>query len=116
MNIQFYFRGLRVNAGLRQRLQPSLEWLERLLPVAAAVARVEYERDQAPAFRASALLAVPGPDLHAEARDHTLDAAWLKVTASLREQIKRRKSRQEARLKDNGKLRGAAPRRVRAPA
>ena len=45
------------------------------------------------------LLAVPGPDIHAEAREHTLEAAWLKATASLRKQIEHRKARQLARIK-----------------
>jgi len=43
-------------------------------------------------------LAVPGPDIHAEARDHTLEAAWLKVTAALRKQIEKRKAHQKPRL------------------
>ena len=73
---------------------------------------LEYERDYTPAFRAFALLAVPGPDIHAEARDHTLEAAWLKVTAALRKQIDRRQIRQEARVKRNGRVRVLAGRRT----
>ena len=53
-------------------------------------------------------------DIHAEARDHTLEAAWLKVTISLRKQIEQRKRRQEARLKSNRQLPGAASRLTRS--
>ena len=60
---------------------------------------LERERDSAPAFRAHVHLAVPGPDIHAAARDHTLEAVGLKVAKNLRKQIERRKTRKGARLK-----------------
>jgi ribosome-associated translation inhibitor RaiA len=44
-------------------------------------------------------LAVPGPDIHAAARDHTLEAAVLKAARRLEEQVEARKSRQQLRLK-----------------
>ena len=50
-------------------------------------------------------LPFPALNIHAEARDHTLEAVWLKVTAALSQQIEERKSRQEARLKTNGHVR-----------
>ena len=60
-----------------------------------------FEFAQAPPFRAFISLAVPGPDIHAEAHDHTAEAAWLKVADDLRKQIERRKNRQDARLKSD---------------
>jgi len=99
MKIQFHIRGLSVKAGLRRWLEQPLERLESLISVAAAAVVLEHRRDGAPAFRAFVSLVVPGPDIHAEARDHTLEAAWLKVTAALRKQIEKRKAHQQPRLK-----------------
>jgi ribosome-associated translation inhibitor RaiA len=112
MRIQFHIRGLKENAGLRHRLQQSLERLETHFPISAAAVVLEHERNNAPAFRAYALLAVPGPDIHVEARDHTLEAVWLKVTTALREQIDQRKSRQDSRVKNNGHVRSRTMRRT----
>src|SRR4051812_13315747 len=51
-------------------------------------------------------MAVPGRDIHTEARDHTVEAVWRKVTAALGKQIRKRKARQDSRLKRNGEVRG----------
>jgi len=99
MNIQFRIRGLNANANLRGWLEKQLERLQTHIPVSPAEVVLERERDSAPAFRAHVHLAVPGPDIHAVARDHTLEAVWLKVAKKLRQQIERRKSRQQLRHK-----------------
>jgi ribosome-associated translation inhibitor RaiA len=99
MKIQFHSLGLSLNANLRHWLEQPIERLQSLIPVTAAAVVLEQRRDDAPAFRAFVSLAVPGPDIHAEARDHTLEAAWLKVTTALRQQIERRKSCQQLRHK-----------------
>jgi len=112
MNIQFHIRGLQDNAALRHRLQQPLERLETHIPINAAAVVVEHDGNNAPGFRGFVLLAVPGPDIHAEARDHTLEAAWLKVTAALRRQIEQRKARQDARTKTNGHVRAQASQRT----
>ena len=116
MNIQFHLRGLNLASGLRDRLEQSIGNLERLIPVSAAAVVLEYARDNGTAFRAFALLAVPGPDIHAEARDHTLEAAWLKLTNALRRQIERRRSQRDIRRKRNGPLRAPVVRHGRSPA
>lgn len=95
MKTQFHILGLNLNASSRAWLEKQLERLHRLVPVTTADVVLERQRENAPAFRAHIHLAVPGPDIHADARDHTLEAAWLKVTAALRRQIERRKSRQQ---------------------
>jgi len=105
MKTQFHIRGLKENSSLRHRLQEPLEQLEGDIPISAAVVVVEYDSSNAPAFRAYALIAVPGPDIHADARDCTLEAVWLKVTSALRKQIQQRRCRREARVKSNGRFR-----------
>ena len=99
MNIQFRIRGLNANAHLRAWLEQQLERLRRLIPVSTAEVALEHERQATPGFRAQVHLAVPGPDIHAVARDHTFQAAWLKVIKDLTWQIERRKSRQQLRHK-----------------
>lgn len=116
MKIQFHLRGLNLASDLRSRLEESIENMERLIPVSAAAVVLEYARDNGTAFRAFALLAVPGPDIHAEARDHTLEAAWLKLITALRRQIERRQSQRNARLKWKGHLRAPVARHGRRPA
>ena len=101
MKIQFRIRGLNASASLRAWLEQQLERLHSLIPVTTAEVVLERARDNAPAFRAHVHLAVPGPDIHAAARDHTLEAVWLKVAKNLRQQIERRKTRQQLRLKSH---------------
>ena len=101
MKIHFRIRGLNANAGLRAWLEQQLERLHRLIPVSTADVVLEKQHDQAPAFRAHVHLAVPGPDIHAAASDHTFQAAWLKVIKNLTKQIERRKSRQQLRHKSH---------------
>ena len=101
MKIQFHIRGLNANASLRAWLEKQLDRLHDLIPVSTVEVVLEREQHGAPAFRAHVHLAVPGPDIHAAARDHTLEAVWLKVTKNLTKQIERRKARLQAGLKSN---------------
>ena len=101
MKMQFRIRGLNANASLRSWVQKQLERLQSLMPVTSAEVVLEHQRDAAPAFGAQVHLAVPGPDIHAAARDHTLEAVWLKVAKNLRQQIERRKTRRQLRLKSH---------------
>jgi len=99
MRIQFHIRGLNISSRFRNHLRKPLERLQSRIPITNAAVVLEHTWNAAPAFRAFVLLAVPGPDIHAEAREHTLEAVWLKATASLRKQIEHRKARQLARFK-----------------
>jgi|GEM_PF-827892 len=94
MNVQFHIRSVNITAKARNWLRESLEQLQRLLPISGATVVLEHRWDGAPAFRAFVSLAVPGPDIHAEARDHTLAVAWLRARAALRRQIQQRKAKQ----------------------
>jgi len=104
MKIQFRIRGLNANASLRIWVEQQLERLHRLIPVSTAEVVLERHPDNAPGFRALVHLAVPGPDIHAAARDHTLEAVWIKVMKNLTKQIERRQTKQQARHKTNQQL------------
>jgi ribosome-associated translation inhibitor RaiA len=100
MKIQYQLRGLNPRAGDDRPLDRQLEHLNRLIPISSAQVALEHKRNAVPAFSASADLAVPGPDIHAAARDHTLEAAVLKVARRLEAQVEARKNRQLPRLND----------------
>jgi ribosome-associated translation inhibitor RaiA len=99
MKIQYELRGLNPRAVTNRPMDRHLERLGRLIPISLAEVVLEHQRNAAPAFGASADLAVPGPDIHAAARDHTLEAAVLKVARRLEKQIEARQNRQQLRLK-----------------
>ena len=76
---------------------------ERLLSLARIrkidAAHVSLEREpEATTFRVSAHLETPGPDIRAEARDHTLHAAALRAIAQLQRHVRARNARRRERL------------------
>lgn len=99
MNIEFHILGLKAHDRLRNQLASDLHDLNDLIPIAHADITLVRQRDSTPPFQSVVLLGVPGPDIHAAARDHTWPAAWRKVIARLRQQMEDRRSRQEARLR-----------------
>lgn len=99
MNLQVQLRGMRNCGGLDLIIEESLNALRRLIPISAARVVLEQQHDTTPAYRVFAHLAVPGPDVHAAARDHTLLAAWRKLAGNLKKQFQRRTTRQQLRLK-----------------
>jgi ribosome-associated translation inhibitor RaiA len=107
MTIQFKIRELKDNARLRQKVQSDLDELSQMIAVTSAHVALHCQREIAPPFQATVMLAVPGPDIHAAARDYTWSAAWHKVVTRLREQIVARKNRQSSRQK--GELRVHTP-------
>jgi ribosome-associated translation inhibitor RaiA len=108
MKIQYQLLGLHARAVTDRPMDQHLERLDRLIPISVAQVVLEHQWDMAPAFGASADLAVPGPDIHAAARDHTLAAAVLKVARRLEGRIKARQNRQQLRLKRRENCRGVS--------
>src|SRR5262245_41411492 len=98
MKVQFRIRGLNVGTASRRWLEQSLAGLQHLISITEVAVILERRPQQAPPFRAYVSLAVPGPDIHDEARGHTFEAVWLKVTQRLRKQIENRKARRQSRL------------------
>lgn len=113
MTLQFQIRELKDDDGMRRQLEADLEDLNRLMPVASAHIALERQRDSTPPYQAVVMLAVPGPDIHAAARDHTWLAAWRKVVTRLREQIEERRNQQTARKKSQPRVHSAAGRRAK---
>ena len=107
MKIQYQWRGLNPRTMTDRPLERQLEHLDGLIPISLAHVVLEHQRDATPSFCASVDLAVPGPDIHAAARDHTLEAVMLKVARRLEDQFEARKNRQELRLKGREQCRRA---------
>ena len=100
-NLPLNIRLRRINAPSAAKTTTLLR--ERLLSLARLrkidAAHVSLERDpEASTFRVSAHLETPGPDIRAEARDHTLHAAALRVVAQLQRLIGARNARRRERL------------------
>ena len=108
IDLKIKLSGLKHCGGLDLLIAEFLRGLQARLPISAARVVLEKQRDDTPAFRACAHLAVPGPDIHAEARDCTLQAAWRKLAANLKKQFQRRTTRQQLRLKGQGQCRTVA--------
>ena len=97
MNVQFHVFGLNANRRVKELVLPCLAQLQRQISISSVVVVLDRTRNSGPPFTVRVHLAVPGPDIHAEAGDHTLQAAWRKVCKSLNKQIQQRKTSQKAR-------------------
>jgi len=64
--------------------------LESQLRIEEARVRLECRFEESPSFRVAVHLVVPGPDLAAEGKDHTIRAAVVRAMTRLEEQISRR--------------------------
>lgn len=90
MTLNVHIRGIKADDQLKRQLEADLKKLNRLVPLVFADVMLQYQREVAPPYQVVAMLNVPGPGIHAAARDHTWFAAWSKVVARLREQIEER--------------------------
>jgi ribosome-associated translation inhibitor RaiA len=101
MKVTIRYRFLNARAIWQSLVERHIKSLEKLATIGAAKVTIERQPDAGPPFRVHALLEVPGPDFHAEANDHTLQAAVLKVVRNLEHQIKIRRARHKDRGKTN---------------
>jgi ribosome-associated translation inhibitor RaiA len=104
MNIILRYSGLNARAVWQGLVETQLRRLQTHAAIASAKVTLQWQHGVKPAFRVLALLEVPGPDFHAEASDHTLQAALLKVVGSLERQIRSRKKRRVDKRKTNVQL------------
>ncbi len=104
MKILLKYCGLNARASWKALVEAQLKRLEHLAAIACAQVTLEWQHGVKPAFRVLTLLEVPGPDVHAEARDHTLPAALLKVVKDLEHQIRARRNRRAGKWKTTHRL------------
>lgn len=102
MNIIVRYQGPSSRPSWQELAETRLRKLQTLATIETARVAIEWQRRiKRGAFRVMALLEVPGPDLHAEACDYTLQAALAKVVKSLEKQIRSRKGRRADKWKTN---------------
>ncbi len=99
MTIHFQISGMKDDAGIRRQVEGDLAGLHRLIGASSIHIVLAHQCEVSPPYQVAAMLAVPGPDIQAAARDHTWLAAWRKVVARLHEQIDERRSRQASQEK-----------------
>jgi ribosome-associated translation inhibitor RaiA len=75
--------------------------LGRTRQIDEANIRLSRLENASPAYQVNVHLVTPGPDVFAECRDHTLQAAFGKVMKQLRDKLTRRATKQVQRLKSN---------------
>lgn len=107
MKIDFRLRGWKSSAALQQLVEGQLERLRTFVRVSDAAVVLERSRAATPPWIARVHLQVPGPDLRAEARDHTAEAAWRKVMQALYGEVGRRLDRRRQRAGERLRLRPA---------
>ena len=99
MKLTLKHSGIQSAKKLCALVQREILTLAPLRQIDEAKVQLTRERDASPPFRVKAHLVTPGPDLFAEARDHTLAAALAKVMKQLGHGIKTRAGKRLARLK-----------------
>ena len=105
MKLDVRLKGWKSDARIRRFVQDQLECLPRIGFVSDAQVVLVHARQGGPAWTARAHLAVPGPDLKAEGRDHTFEAAWRKVMDALHGQLNDRASRRRHRHDESRRFR-----------
>ena len=78
-----------------------MEELNRMLQIDEARVVVDRHPEASPAFRVAAHLVTPGPDVYADAVDHTLAAAFKKTMSQLVRRIRHRHQKRVRRQRNN---------------
>lgn len=97
MKLTVQYHNVRSTGGLETLVENLILALAPSLKIDQAIVRIEHSLDSSPAFRTSAHLITPGPDVIAEGRDHTLRAALEKLAAALRDRIEHRELKRQRR-------------------
>lgn len=93
MKINLRFLGSQPKSTWRAQVEKQLKRLTPMAAISTASVALEQRSENKPPFRVQASLAVPGPDIHAEASEYTFHAALRKVIDECLSQIKKRKSK-----------------------
>lgn len=86
--------------SLAATIRRQLDELGKSLRIDEAHVVVARRREASPPFRVAAHLVTPGPDVFAEADDHTLYAALRKAVAQLEDRIRHRHLKRAKRIKN----------------
>jgi ribosome-associated translation inhibitor RaiA len=82
-------------------IKERIGFLAKVLRIDEARTLVERRTESSPPFRLAAQLVTPGPDVFAEAADHTLRAALHKLVKQLKGRIEHRRQKRAKRLRES---------------
>ena len=91
------------SASFTALIEQHLEAISKSLQIDEARVVIERQLEASPPFRISVHLVTPGPDVFAEATDHTLRAALLKTVGQIDERIEHRRHKRAGRLQRHTK-------------
>ncbi|HVU34828.1 MAG TPA: hypothetical protein VHE61_15450 [Opitutaceae bacterium] len=97
--MRFVFQPVNLRSADRfdRWVEQCLRQLLPLLEIEEARIRLAYNQEASPAFHASAHLVIPGPDIRAEAVDHTARTALERLLVDLQARALDRAARRERR-------------------
>lgn len=93
MKITLSHRHHTPSVSIVELVHKELKSLGAVIQIDEAKVRFERSLENSPPFTVSFHIVTPGPDLHAEATDHTFRAATLKALDGLRARLKHRDSK-----------------------
>jgi hypothetical protein len=97
MKVVVKHTGIALRKWMDSSVRKQILALSPLRQIDEAQVQIARDHEASPPFRVHLHLVTPGPDIAAEARDHTLAAALGKVLKRATEEIKRRSAQQLAR-------------------
>ena len=97
MKLHIRHRNHKPSPSFTKLIREHLETLGEELQIDEARVLIEHQPEASPAFRVAVHLTTPGPDVEAEAADHTLRAALQKVIAQLAGRIAHRREKRDGR-------------------
>lgn len=97
MKLTIRHRRLRSFHALDSMVEDHLFALAELGQIDDALVLLEHRVEESPAYRAEVRIAVPGPDLSAEAVDHTVANAFRRAVSELEGKLRDRTTRRERR-------------------
>ncbi len=105
MKLKIQHQNVRSTDTLDTWVEEQISSLQPSLKIDEADISLNCDTEASPAFHVKAHLVTPGPDVFAEGRDHTLQAAFLKLMESLSDKISHRATNREKRQRDQGATR-----------
>lgn len=98
MKLTIRHRSLRSFHALDAMVENHMIALAELCRIEDASVILERRSEESPSFRAEVRIAVPGPDLSAEAVDHTAANAFRRAVLELEGKLRDRSQRRERRV------------------
>lgn len=99
LNVRHY--NLRSTHAVDALIENGILALQPRLQIDEAHVRLECRTESSPAYGVRVHLVTPGPDVHAEGRDHTIQAAVRKVITQLESRLGWRERRQRIRTRSS---------------